>query len=118
MTTFNGHGPASPAIVSTSMATRMMTSHTRYGRARSMTRPAMPAPDLFEAEAVDITALRLALMVDDLVTLPLEGGDPFVDRRGPKAGTMRIATPTLNAGGLEEVVQLLVGQLDQPIGEK
>ena len=80
----------------------------------------MPAPDLFEAEGVDITralshvrldnlprrrevgeaadgrrratASRLALMVDDLVTLPLEGGYPFVDRRGPKAGMMRITT--------------------------
>src|SRR3984893_4045127 len=146
MMILSGHGPASPAMVSTSMAPRMMTSHTRYDRARSITRPAMPAPDLFEAEAVDITrdlshvrldnlprrrgvgeaadgtrratASRLALMVDDLVTLPLEGGYPFVDRRGAKAGMMRITTPTLHAGDLEEVVQLLVGQLDQQAGEK
>ena len=57
-------------------------------------------------------------MVDDLVALPLEGGHPFVDRRWPQPGTIRIATPTLNAGDLEEVVQLLVGHLDQQVGEK
>ena len=55
-------------------------------------------------------------MVDDLVALPLEGGHPFVDRRWPQPGMMRIATPTLNAGDLEEVAQLLIGQLDEEIG--
>ena len=57
-------------------------------------------------------------MVDDLAALPLESGHPFIDRRWPQPGMIRIATPTLNAGDLEEVVQLLVGQLNDQIGEK
>src|SRR6266853_6653609 len=56
MTIFKGHGPASPAIVSTSMAARMMTSHSRYGCASSTTRPAVPDPDLTDAEEAGITS--------------------------------------------------------------
>jgi len=51
-------------------------------------------------------------MGDELVALPLEGGHPFVDRRGPQPGMTGIATSTLNVRDIEEVVELLIGQLD------
>src|SRR5260221_10514883 len=55
MTILSGHGPASPASVSTSIAARMIASDHRYGRARPSTRRAMPADDVFGSDIADIT---------------------------------------------------------------
>ena len=95
MTIFNGHGAASPASVSTSMAATMMASHARYGRARSRISLVMPAdpqrrgagdrvarrPEPARWARARMRAARRPLVVDRIRVGVGEGTDRLVSSR-------------------------------------
>src|SRR5262245_59641655 len=64
-----------------------------------------------------IPELRRAPDGGDLVSLPREGRDPFIDGRS-RLGTVRSAAPKVDARDLEQSAQLTIGQLNEQVGEK
>src|SRR5438094_8287239 len=62
--------------------------------------------------------IRLAVAIDDLIALRLEGRDPFIDRGVAGVDIRRVAKPQLDPGGFEQTVKLFVGQLNEQVGEE